>query len=149
MEPTQQEDLTHLFFTRYYRATKALSKTLDNAVQSEKQLNMREFMVLGSICKGHNYPSAVAQRLHANKFAVTRVLQKLEEHGFIERRFDPDDSRRTLLGVTDAGMAARERAIAAMQARLEPIIENLGTERTAALIETLEIIADQASEVSA
>lgn len=149
MEPTQNETLTHLFFTRYYRATRALSKALDHAVQSENQLDMREFMVLGSICKGHNYPSAIVKRLHANKFAVTRVIQKLEEQGFLKREFDPADSRRVLLSITDAGMQARERAIAAMEARVDPIVASLGVERAELLIEALELIAEQASEVPA
>lgn len=149
MEYKPHDTLTHRFFTRYYRATRALSKTLDSAVQETQQLDMREFMVLSSICRGHNSPSAIVKRLHANKFAVTRLIQKLEELGYVERQFDPKDSRRVLLSITDTGLEVRDRAIATMEARLEPIIENLGTERTAALIETLEIIAEQASEAPA
>lgn len=140
------ERSTQLFFTRFYRATKALGKLLDEAVAAELKLDMREFMVLSCITKGTNYPSAIGKRLHANKFAVTRVLQKLEERGLVERTIDPDDSRRVLMANTVAGESARERAIAAMQARLEPIVTNLGAERGEQFLETLELIAELASQ---
>lgn len=144
------ETPTQLFFTRFYRATKALGKILDEAVEAELALDMREFMVLSCITKGANYPSAIGKRLHANKFAVTRLLQKLEDRGFVERTIDPEDSRRVLLANTPAGNNARERAITAMKTRLEPIVASLGHERGEQFLETLELIAELASqEVSA
>lgn len=108
---------------------------------------MRDFMVLGSIVKGHRHPGEIAGRLHASKFTVSRALQKLEENGLIERTIDPDDSRRVLLTPTKSGLSTRERAIRAMEESLEPLLANLGPDRTDSLISALDLITDHLSEI--
>ena len=40
---------------------------------------------------------------------TTRVVQRLEQAGFVRRRPDPDDRRATLVEVTDRGQQLRER----------------------------------------
>jgi len=50
----------------------------------------------------------LAGRLHIQASTVTKMVQRMEKAGFIERRDDPDDQRVSRVYLTDAGYAIRE-----------------------------------------
>ncbi|TIC82793.1 MarR family transcriptional regulator [Nocardioides sp. GY 10127] len=52
--------------------------------------------------------SALGARLHLDSGTLTPLLKRLEAAGRVTRQRDPEDERRVLLTVTDAGMALRE-----------------------------------------
>ena len=51
--------------------------------------------------------TALSERHHLDKGVVTRVITRLEEKGFVERRPDPDDARRNRLYLTARSEALR------------------------------------------
>jgi len=50
----------------------------------------------------------LAGRLHVQASTVTKMVQRMEKVGFIERRDDPDDQRVSRVYLTAAGHAIRE-----------------------------------------
>ena len=52
---------------------------------------------------------AIGQRLHMETGTLTPILKRLEAAGLVSRVRDPDDERRVLVAVTEAGLALRER----------------------------------------
>lgn len=48
-------------------------------------------------------PSALSERMPADKSQVSRMLRELESHGLIERMPDPEDRRSSFVTATDAG----------------------------------------------
>ncbi|HLR47320.1 MAG TPA: MarR family transcriptional regulator [Deinococcales bacterium] len=144
---TETETPAQRFFNRFYRANRALGGLLEAAIARDLNLEMRDFMVLSSIVKGHRHPGEIANRLHASKFTVSRALQKLGERGLVERTIDPEDSRRVLLEPTPQGLQTREAAISAMEESLEPLLESLGPDHTDNLITALELITENLTEV--
>ncbi len=50
----------------------------------------------------------LAARLHIQPATVTKMLQRMEQAGFVERRPDPDDQRVSRVYLTEAGRAVRE-----------------------------------------
>lgn len=50
----------------------------------------------------------LAGRLHIQASTVTKMVQRMEKAGFIERRNDPDDQRVSRVYLTAAGHAVRE-----------------------------------------
>jgi len=52
-------------------------------------------------------PSDLAARLHIRPATMTRMLQRLEQAGFVERRPDPTDQRYLRVYLTAAGRAIR------------------------------------------
>ena len=50
----------------------------------------------------------LAGRLHIQASTVTKMVQRMEKAGFIERRNDPDDQRVSRVYLTAAGYAIRE-----------------------------------------
>jgi len=68
---------------------------------------------------------------------VTRILRELAQRGLLRRSTDPDDRRRTLVGVTDAGMVLIEQTARQTQTLLRRYETAFGTERLTKLIAEL------------
>jgi DNA-binding MarR family transcriptional regulator len=49
----------------------------------------------------------LARRLQVQPATITRMLQRMEKAGFVERRPDPDDQRVSRVYLTEAGWAVR------------------------------------------
>jgi MarR family transcriptional regulator, organic hydroperoxide resistance regulator len=53
---------------------------------------------------------ALGDALDLDSSTLTPLLKRLEAGGLIERRRDPEDERRVIVGLTDKGRALRDRA---------------------------------------
>lgn len=88
-----------------------------DAVESEMskqgvELNFTQFVALKLL--GHEAPMTpveLARALHYNPGALTRLLDKLEQRGYLKRVPDPDDRRALRLELTAQGRALRKRVI--------------------------------------
>jgi DNA-binding MarR family transcriptional regulator len=49
----------------------------------------------------------LAARLHVQPSTMTKMVQRMEKAGFVERRSDPDDQRVSRVYLTDAGRAVQ------------------------------------------
>ena len=89
--------------------------------------------------------SDVAARCALQLPSMTRIIRHLDESGLLNRTSDPDDHRRTLLSITDAGRAqvhAMSPAITAVYGRLD---RALGDRSVASLAHHLStLVADLA-----
>lgn len=47
--------------------------------------------------------SELAARLHVQPATITKMIQRMEKAGFVERRSDPEDQRISRVHLTDAG----------------------------------------------
>ena len=52
--------------------------------------------------------SELAARLHVQPATITKMIQRMERAGFVERRSDPEDQRVSRVYLTKAGHAIRE-----------------------------------------
>ena len=52
--------------------------------------------------------SELAARLHVQPATITRMIQRMERAGFVERRSDPEDQRVSRVYLTEAGRAVQE-----------------------------------------
>jgi DNA-binding MarR family transcriptional regulator len=84
---------------------------LDNRLQStSKRMEARlgvtgpQRLVIRIVGRFPGIPAGhLARLLHVHASTLTGILQRLERHGFIRRRSDPRDGRRSLFGLTDKG----------------------------------------------
>lgn len=142
-EPTPR---SQRFIAHFYRANRALHETMGARLQADHGLEMREFMVLSSIHNGYHYSTGIARRLYANKYAVSRVVQKLLDAGLIRRAIDEGDSRKVRLDTTEQGVELRKRALASMNDSVMPLLADLGEEASEQLILGLEKMIEQLQE---
>lgn len=79
---------------------------------------------------------------------VTKLFQRLEAEGVVERRPDPDDRRSSLIGLTDAGRERLDTLRQNMAAGLDPALDGLDDDQLQTLRRAAVIIRDLADELS-
>jgi MarR family transcriptional regulator, organic hydroperoxide resistance regulator len=57
----------------------------------------------------HLTVKGLGERLFLESNTLTPILKKLEELGYVRRQRDPDDERRVMVSLTEAGRSLRER----------------------------------------
>ncbi|MGH8113564.1 MAG: MarR family winged helix-turn-helix transcriptional regulator [Rhodanobacteraceae bacterium] len=86
------------------------------------ELNFNQFVALKLL--GHEKPMTpveLARALHYNPGALTRLLDKLEQHGYLRRVPDSVDRRALRLKLTTKGRSLRKRLIGYCDAVAEKI----------------------------
>jgi DNA-binding MarR family transcriptional regulator len=129
--PTPEPDFAILLVL----AARALADDLNARLAAEGFPEMRAgfgFM-FRAIQDGEPTPTELGTRLGVSKQAVGKVLEEMEQRGFVERRLDPADRRARRVRLTPHGRAASQTAI-----RLSGEIEadlraRVGTEQVTAL----------------
>jgi len=75
-------------------------------------LNFTQFLALKLLGhEGSSTPVELARALHYNPGALTRLLDKLEQRGYLRRLPDPLDRRALRLELTTQGKSLRKRVI--------------------------------------
>ena len=69
----------------------------------ETGLSLTQLRVLRIVRDEPSYPRAIAAAAGLASPSATRVLARLEDRGLITRAIDPDDRRRIVVRITDAG----------------------------------------------
>lgn len=89
-------------------------------VETGVELNFTQFLALKRLGEsGPLAPGELARVINYNPGALTRLLDKLERLGYLQRIPDPSDRRSLRLELTDAGREVRARVIACASAAAE------------------------------
>jgi DNA-binding MarR family transcriptional regulator len=88
--------------------------------------------------------SAMAEQLHVGLSAVSGLVERLVEHGHVERHEDPADRRQQLLSLTNDGRAVIERIRELNDARLRRLLQGLNVTELEALSMGIAALARQA-----
>lgn len=83
----------------------------------------------------------LAQLLHLDPSALTPILQRLHRLGLLERRKDPRDGRRILLGLTAKGRELDSPTDGTIEALVEQTLRGIPANKVAATQEVLERLA--------
>jgi len=122
------------------RLREETSKT--SAGLSISQLSILERLRLG----GSATAASLAAAEHVTQQAIAQSLVPLRQAGLVQSDPDPTDARKTLISISDAGLALREQIIASRNSWLARAVDStLEAEERATLgkaIELLERLAD-------
>jgi DNA-binding MarR family transcriptional regulator len=77
--------------------------------------------------------SDLAARLHVRPATITKMLQRMAEAGFVERRRDSRDQRVVRVYLTDAGRAVRERVRQVWEQMEQEALEGFDPEESSQL----------------
>ena len=87
-----------------------LRRTLSEQMLSEIGLHAgQEMFFVSLLAEAGLTQSELAERLHIQRATLTNMLNRLEQHGLIERRGDPEDQRILRIYPTDKSRDLRDR----------------------------------------
>jgi DNA-binding MarR family transcriptional regulator len=101
-----------------------VTRTLDAELREEHDLTLGEYDVLLRLVRAPDRTlrmTEIAQRILISPSGLTRVVDGLEEKGWVQRRRDSDDARVVRARLTDAG---REKVRKAARTHLRGIREH-------------------------
>lgn len=87
----------------------------DEAVGARWRLNASERLCLSFLMQGPQTASAIAAETRLTPAAVTALVDRLAERGFVRRRPDPGDRRKVMVEAGDAAMALVAEAYQPLQ----------------------------------
>jgi DNA-binding MarR family transcriptional regulator len=102
----------------------ALSRALGQDLETKHRLSLSEYEVLLNLSlapEGYLRMSELADRALISTSGLTRLVERLERRGLVERRPCPDDARGALAAITETGQrlfaVARRDHLAAVRTR--------------------------------
>ena len=104
-----------------------------------KGMEISHFSVLNHLARfsGEKTPAQLARSFHVTRGAMTNTLSKLEWAGYIHIRPDWDDARRKLVGISPAGIKARDAALEDITPLIEDVLADLGPDKVRGILPTL------------
>lgn len=110
-----------------------------------------EMKVLSYIAvQGHELlPGQMSASLDMTGGRIAGILRSLEKKGYITRRTDKADRRRVLVSTTEQGSRYINTAAEKLEKRLDMLVDEMGSENTVRLIESLRIYSEASSAVLA
>lgn len=109
---------------RLRRAVLVLARRLRPALQRDG-ISAAKLSVIGQLHRnGPMSPTELAEREGVKLPSLTRLVAELEGDGWLVRKADASDGRRSLLGLTSSG---RKRLVSAAQASDAPLADAIAT----------------------
>jgi DNA-binding MarR family transcriptional regulator len=117
----------------------ALIDILDAELQDERGLTLRWYDVLVQLeeAGGSCRMTDLAGRILASKSGLTRVVDRMEEAGLVQRERPRDDRRVILVAITPAGLEALEAARAVHRRGIDEHFVQQLSERDVAALERM------------
>ena len=107
------------------RTIARLARQVERAVATV-DLTLSQYRVLGILGEGREAASALADKLAVSRPSVTGVVDGLVSRGLVRRGQANRDRRRVDIDLTDSGRELLAAADAAVDARLDRILELIG-----------------------
>jgi DNA-binding MarR family transcriptional regulator len=88
-------------------------EALEHALQREHRLSLSEYEVLRRLSdspEGHRRIQELGEEIHLSQSALSRLVQRLEDDGYVSRKVCDHDRRGVFACVTDAGRKAQANA---------------------------------------
>jgi DNA-binding MarR family transcriptional regulator len=88
-------------------------EALERALEREHRLSLSEYEVLRRLAdspEGHRRIQELADEVHLSQSALSRLVQRLEDAGFVSRSICDHDRRGIFACITDAGRKAQDEA---------------------------------------
>jgi len=112
---TTLDDTRITTFGRLVEAYAFLTKTLDDEMEAAVGIPLLWYGVLLHLGRSPHGIRPISELIAATAFTgggVTRLVDRIEQAGYVERRACPNDRRVTFVGLTERGRELLERASA-------------------------------------
>lgn len=121
------------------RRTSAYSVLFNQAVAERVGLNATDLRCLGLIGRlGPLTPGRLAELTSLTTGAITGIVDRLEQRGFVERRPDPDDRRRVIVSATQDAPSRIRPLFASLAVAMEELCSRYSPEDLEAIVDFVE-----------
>lgn len=108
---------------------------------SDCEISRGEYRILSSLYQKEGISQTdLSDQYHLDKGVITRVVKRLEEKGFIERRRNSTDQRRKLLYLTPKSKEIHQDVTALKRTLSEEITAGLTDEEIETLVDSLQTV---------
>lgn len=126
---------------RFNRAWTQVTALLDDSYL-HSGLSLPEARLVYEVTQRSPLPIVeLRRRLQLDPGYTTRLLDRLAERGLVTRTADPDDRRRQLVVVTDAGRDVAGQLASRADAQVAEVLDPLGPADRSALVTALDTVA--------
>ncbi len=122
------------------RLSRHLYRTFDEALGPAYGIATKDYLVLRVVQGGEVHPGGVATYLNMPPASVSRVLERLEAKGYLERSVDAADHRRFILAVTPEGERTADAIRDLMRRTLGETYAHVPAEALRAAVEHLSTL---------
>ena len=120
---------SHVVYTDFHRSVR------------EAGLSALEWRVLAQLSgAGGRTIGALAREALAQQPTLTKLVQRMEKTGWVQRRADPQDARRTLVFQTRSGRAAVDKLLRLAKRHEAQLLEPMDAKDVAALKKVLRAL---------
>ena len=113
MDDTSKDDLLQLeqfLCFSIYSAGHAFNRVY-KPLLDQLGLTYPQYLVMVTLWQQDNQSvRSIGEKLYLESSTLTPLLKRLEAHGFVSRKRDPEDERSVRVSLTDAGKALRDQA---------------------------------------
>ncbi len=116
----------------------------------ELDLDLREWriiQILGGV--GQSTVFSVADFIAMDRGGTSRSISRLEDRGYVQRKDDPTDRRRSYVELTPEGWELHEKIVHFALAREERLLKNVSPEDSARLRDLLNTLIAEADQMVA
>ena len=140
------EDIAVALFGELFAADQLARNRMSKVLP--KGMELSHFAVLNHLARVNDErsPGQLARSFHVTRGAMTNTLSRLEWAGHIHIRPDWEDARRKFVGISPAGRAARDSAVATVVPLIAEVVQALGAERVRALVPVLRQLRQKLEE---
>jgi MarR family transcriptional regulator, 2-MHQ and catechol-resistance regulon repressor len=145
--PAVTDDHLITTFGRLAEAYSRLEQRLGSAMEAHTGLPHAWFEVLIRLARspeGQLTMGALAEEIALTTGGVTRLVDRMQKAGYVERRRCPDDRRVSYTGITDSGREILDRTFPEHARNLREIFAGFGERDLATLDELLDRIRNTA-----
>ncbi|WP_370030388.1 MarR family winged helix-turn-helix transcriptional regulator [Qipengyuania mesophila] len=118
-----------------------LRKTFDERVRSLGLTAVQARLLMSLVKFPDNNQAFYAERIEVEPITLTRIVDRMEEAGWVERVFDPNDRRARLLHLTDKSREIVEPLRVIVNALVEDMAEGLTAQEQDMLARLLEKVS--------
>ena len=118
-----------------------LRKTFDERVRSLGLTAVQARLLMSLVKFPDNNQAFYAERIEVEPITLTRIVDRMEEAGWVERVFDPNDRRARRLHLTDKSREIVEPLRVIVAALVEDMVEGLTAQEHDMLSQLLEKVS--------
>jgi DNA-binding MarR family transcriptional regulator len=128
------------FFRTYWQIARGFSRRLEPLLLANHGLDLKEFAILKAIQRDVRYPTGLAAHLGLSKDTTSRAIRKLLHSEWLERKIDTEDSRRTRLSLTPAGLELLVEMDADLNGTIGTLLAQLEGNQASRLLQDMEAL---------